>query len=222
MVPAMYKWDPAKLGWTLCSTGTSLTGGAACPGAPTFSVTTAADLVVAGGDDTAHIPYNANRVPQTTFDIGSDQHGATVLVDGRFTKSGAMNTIMTVITAGSMSFSSSTTWGPAMSNGVMWISGRDLDTHANCCAPSNTCATNLGQPSYAAIIATHEQFQTGSQNALLGVLIAENRVDHDNFVVGPLAINSDNGDHGSLCNNPDWPWALPTIPQLLSLKSVPD
>jgi hypothetical protein len=219
----MYKWDSAKLGWTLCSSGTSLTGGATCPGAPTFSVSRAADLVVAGSADTAHIPYNVNRVPQTTFDIGSDQHGATVLVDGIFTKSGSMNTIMTVITAGSMSFTSSTTWGPAMSNGTMWISGRDLDTHANCCAPSNTCATNLGQPSYAGIIATHEQFQSGSQNALLGILIAENRVDLDTFVSGGgLAINSDNGDHGSLCNNPDWPWALPTIPTLLSLKSVPD
>ena len=37
-----------------------------------------------------------------------------------------------------------------------------------------------------------------------------------------LAIDSQQGDHASLCDRPDWPWALPTIPTLLSLKSVPD
>ena len=36
-----------------------------------------------------------------------------------------------------------------------------------------------------------------------------------------LAIDSRQGDHASLCDRPDWPWALPTIPTLLSLKSVP-
>lgn len=221
--PYLYKWDTTGEGWMECNSGTSpLTGGVTCPGAPTFSVTRVDDLDVTGSDDTATLPFNVNRVPQTTFSIASDQSGATVLVDGKFDKSGAMNTIMTVIAAGSMSFSSSTTWGPAMSNGVMWISGRDIDTHANCCAPSNTCATNLTTPAYASIIATHEQFKSGSQNALLGILIAENRVDHDPYVTGTLAIDSGNGDHGSLCDKPDWPWALPTIPMLLSLKSVPD
>ncbi|MEA2164516.1 MAG: PilX N-terminal [Thermoanaerobaculia bacterium] len=223
-MPYMYKWDTTGAGWTECGSGTSpLSGGVTCPGAPTFSVTRADDLDVTGSDDTATLPFNVNRVPQTSFNIASDQSGATVLVDGKFDKSGSMNTIMTVIAAGSMSFSSSTTWGPAMSNGVMWITGRDLDTHANCCAPSNTCATNVNSyQTYAAIIATHEQFKSGAQNALLGILIAENRVNHDPYVTGTLAIDSDNGDHGSLCDRPDWPWALPTIPMLLSLKSVPD
>ena len=220
-IPYMYKWDPAKAGWTQCASGTSL-GNAVCTGAPTFSVSRVADLVVVGTADTAHIPFNVNRVARTTFNIGSSQSGATVLVDGRFSKGGSMNTRMSVIAAGSLNFNASTTWAPAMSNGVMWISGRDIDTHANCCAPSNTCATNLNNPSYAGIIAAHEQYQSGSQNALLGVLIAENRVNLDTFVSSSLAINSDNGDHGSLCGNPDWPWALPTIPTLLSLKSVPD
>jgi hypothetical protein len=109
-----------------------------------------------------------------------------------------------------------------MSNGVMWITGRDLFTHSDCCAPSNTCTTNLSTPQYAAIMAAHEQIQTDSQNALMGVIVAENRVNFDMTVNSTLAIDSDKGDHAALCDRPDWPWALPTIPTLLSLKSVPD
>ena len=71
-------------------------------------------------------------------------------------------------------------------------------------------------------MAAHEQILTDSQNALLGVIVAENRVNLDMTVNSTLAIDSDKGDHGSLCDKPDWPWALPTIPTLLSLKSVPD
>ena len=80
-VPYMYKWDPAKAGWTQCASGTSL-GNAVCLGAPTFSVSRVADLVVVGTADTAHIPFNVNRVARTTFNIGSSQSGATVLVHG--------------------------------------------------------------------------------------------------------------------------------------------
>jgi hypothetical protein len=221
-LPVLYKWDSTKAGWTLCSTGTTLTGGVTCPGAPTFTVAPAADSVVGGGADTSHVPFNVNRVPQTVFTIQSDQSGSTVLLDGQWHKDGAMSTAMTVIAAGSITFHASSTWAPAMSNGVMWIAGRDLYTHSNCCAPSNTCATNLGSPAYASIMAAHEQIQTDSQNALLGVIVAENRVNLDLTVNSTLAIDSDKGDHGSLCDRPDWPWALPTIPTLLSLKSVPD
>jgi hypothetical protein len=221
-LPVLYKWDPAQAGWAICSTGTTLTGGVACPGAPTFTVARANDDPVAGGADTSHIPFNVGRVPKTVFTIQSDQSGSTVLIDGQWYKSGAMSTFMTVVAAGSIEFWASSTWAPAMSNGVMWISGRDIFTHSNCCAPSNTCATNLSSPSYASIIASHEQILTDSQNALLGVIVAENRVNLDMKVNSTLAIDSDKGDHGSLCDRPDWPWALPTIPTLLSLKSVPD
>jgi hypothetical protein len=221
-LPVLYKWDSTKQGWTLCSSGTTLTGGVTCPGAPTFTVAPAADTVVGGGADTSHIPFNVNRVPQTVFTIQSDQSGSTVLIDGQWYKNGAMSTSMTVIAAGSIVFHASSTWAPAMSNGVMWITGRDLYTHSNCCAPSNTCATNLTTPAYAAVMAAHEQILTDSQNALLGVIVAENRVNLDTTVNSTLAIDSDKGDHGSLCDRPDWPWALPTIPTLLSLKSVPD
>jgi hypothetical protein len=221
-LPVLYKWDATKAGWTLCSSGTTLTGGVTCPGAPTFTVAPAADSPVTGSADTSHIPFNVNRVPQTVFTIQSDQSGSTVLIDGQWYKNGNMDTVMTVIAAGSIRFHANSTWAPAMSNGVMWIAGRDLFTHSNCCAPSNTCATNLSSPSYAAIMAAHEQIQTDSQNALLGILVGENRVDLDTTVHSTLAIDSDNGDHASLCDRPDWPWALPTIPTLLSLKSVPD
>lgn len=219
-VPAMYKWDSAKQGWTLCSSGLALSGGIACPGAPTFSVSRAADTTVDGSADTSHLPFNVNTRPETTFAITSAQVGATVLIDGNFRKHGNMNTTMSVIAAGSMDFQSQTEWGPALANKVMWIAGRDIHMHSNCCAPSNTCATNLGAPDFAGVIAAHEQIESGSQNALLGVLIAESRVSNDPLVPGTYAINSDNGDHGSLCGNPAWPWALPVTPGIASMKSA--
>jgi hypothetical protein len=219
-VPHLYKWDSAKQGWTLCSSGTALAGGVACPGAPTFSVSRQADLPVNGSADTSHLPFNVNQVPRTVFQITSAQVGATVLVDGAFSKHGNMNTTMSIIAAGSLDFQSQTEWAPALSNKVMWIAGRDIHMHSNCCAPSNTCATNLNSPAFAGVIAAHEQVESGSQNALLGVLIAENRVQLDPTVGGTLAINSDNGDHGSLCGNPAWPWALPVTPGIASMKSA--
>ena len=219
-IPHMYKWDTAKEGWTLCSFGTNLSGGTACPGAPTFSVTPAADLVVDGSDDTNDLPYNVNTVPQTQFQITSAQVGATVLIDGKFYKHGNMDTTMTIVSVGTLAFHSSSTWAPAMSNKVMWITGRDLDSHSNCCAPSNTCATNLALPEYAAIIAAHEQIVNDSQHAILGVLLGENRVNNDPSVNSSLAIDSPKGDHGSLCGNPAWPWALPVTPGIASMKSA--
>jgi Tfp pilus assembly protein PilX len=219
-VPYLYKWDSSKEGWTECSHGNALNGGVACPGAPTFSVAPANDLDVAGTGDTNDMPYNTRTVPQTTFDIGSAQVGATVLVDGRFTKNSAMSTTMTIIAVGSIYLHASSTWAPAMSNRSMWIAGRDLHTHSNCCAPSNTCATNLGSPQYAGILASHEQILEESQNALLGLMIAENRVNFDPEVNSTKAIDSDNGDHGSLCGLPPWPWAMPITPGIASIKSA--
>lgn len=219
-VPYLYKWDSAKEGWTECSHGNALNGGTACPGAPTFSVSPAADLNVAGTGDTNDLPYNVRTVPQTTFDIGSAQVGATVLIDGKFSKNGNMSTTMTIIAVGSIYLHASSTWAPAMSNRSMWIAGRDLHTHSNCCAPSNTCATNLNNPQYAGIMASHEQILEESQNALLGLMIAESRVNYDPEVDSTKAIDSDNGDHGSLCNLPPWPWAMPVTPGIAAMKSA--
>jgi hypothetical protein len=220
--PRMYKWSSATEGWTECSSGNALSGGTACPGAPTFSVTRVADFVIlnGGAGDENDLPYAKDRVPMTEFRIGSAQVGATVLVDGRFSKLGNMNTTMSVIAAGSIDLQSQTEFAPALTNRSLFISGRDIDTHANCCAPSNTCATNLGLPAFAGIIAAHEQIETGSQNVLLGVIIGENRVNYDLFVNSTTAINADNGDHGSLCGIPDWPWAMPIIPAIASMKTA--
>jgi hypothetical protein len=220
--PVLYRWNTDTDGWTLCDSGDDLDGDIPCPGAPTFSVTRANDAVIlnGGAGETNGLPYRRDRYPMTDFALGSAQDGATVLVDGKFTKHGAMSTKMSIIAAGSISSHSSTTWGPALQNRAMWISGRDIHTHSNCCAPSNTCATNLTKPDYAGIIAAHEQVETGSQNALLGLLIAENRVQYDPLVSGTLAINSDNGDHASLCGMPDWPWTMPVTPAIASMKTA--
>jgi hypothetical protein len=215
--PYMYKWNTLLNEWIQCGSGVNLS----CSlGGPTFTVTRADDLIVPTTGDTADLPYNKARVPKTVFRIQNAMNGATVLVDGQFYKTSAMTATMTIVAAGSIELHSSTTWYPAMSNRAMWISGRDVKTHANCCAPHNQCATNLGVPSAAGIIAAHEQMETGSQNALLGLLIAENRVNRDDKVNSALAINSDNGDHGSLCNLPDWPWTIPVRPGLASIKAA--
>ena len=177
-------------------------------------------MTVAGTNDTNDIPYNITKVPQTQFSIGSAQNGATILVDGKFYKHGSMSTTMTIVAVGTIGFHSSSTWYPAMSNRTMWISGRDIDTHSNCCAPSNTCATNLGTPAAASIIAAHEQMVNDSQTAMVGIIIGENRVNYDPTVNSTLALDLQKGDHGSLCNNPDWPWAMPVTPAIASMKSA--
>ena len=216
-VPYMYKWNSLLNEWIECGSGTNLS----CSlGGPTFSVSRAPDVIDNSAGDTADLPFNRNRVPKTVFQLQNAFAGATVLVDGGFYKHGAMTATMTIVAAGSIEVHSSTTWYPAMSNRAMWIAGRDFKAHSNCCAPSNTCATNLGVPSAAGIIAAHEQIETGSQNALLGLIIAENRVNKDDKVNSALAINSDNGDHGSLCNLPDWPWTIPVRPGLASMKTA--
>jgi hypothetical protein len=216
-LPYIYRWNIAANEWTECGFGLAL---ACLGGGPTFTVTRANDTIVPATGETNQIPYNPTRVPQTVFRIQNAFANGIVLVDGQFFKQGNMVTTMTIISVGSFSVQSQTEWSPAMTNRAMWISGRDILTQSNCCAPTNQCQNNLGIPSAAGIIAAHEQIQTGSQNALLGLVIAENRVARDPTVPGPLAINSDNGDHGSLCNLPDWPWTIPVRPGLASIKSA--
>ncbi len=226
--PWMYKWDPIGQGWTACNSGTTLTGGALCPGAPSFTVARADDVAAPGGGagDTNDLPYAVDRVPATDFDIQSPQDGATVLIDGKFYKHGSMNTRMTIVAAGTIRFHASSTWQPAMSNRMMWVSGRDIDTQSNCCAGSNTCSTNLTTANFASIIAAHEQIKNSAQSALLGVLIGENRVNEDPTIGGTAAASTlnaldlDSGDHGSLCNNPEWPWTMPVTPAISSMKTA--
>lgn len=220
----MYKWDSAGEGWTECDTAVNgVDDTLQCTGSPRFTVTRANDLAVAGSADTAHIPFNVNRVPRYSFNIDAAVDGSTVLIDGIFTKSGSMSATMSLIVVGSMSFHASSTWFPAMSNFVMWVSGRDIYTHSNCCAPSNTCSTNLTNNSMA-IWAAHEQMMMDSQNAMAGIIVAENRVNLDTLFIAPsaYAINHDKGDHAYSCDGPKWPWTMPTIPYILSKKSVPD
>jgi hypothetical protein len=136
-----------------------------------------------------------------------------------------MDTAMTVIAAGSIRFHADSTWAPAMSNGVMWITGRDLYTHSDCCAPSNTCATNLAHDPAQAIIAAHEQIQQVAANTnFAGILIAENRVNHDLTVdnsLTNLALNvPNNGSHSRRCNIPPWLWVRPTKPEIFSLTTA--
>lgn len=227
-VPTLYRWDPAGQGWMFCDNGNTLAGGGVCPGAPEFNVTPAADVAApnGGAGDTNDLPFNVTLVPATEFEITSAQSGATILVDGKFYKHGNMNTTMSIIAAGTIRFHAQSDWKPALTNRVMWLSGRDIDTQSNCCAGSNTCATNLTTAQYAAIIAAHEQIKNSAQSALLGVLIGENRVNEDPTIGGAAAASTlnaldlDSGDHGSLCNNPEWPWTMPVTPAIASLKTA--
>ena len=216
MTPHMYRWNAGASEWSLCSSGTTLT---CAGGGPTFNVIRAADVTVSGAGDNADLPFNVTRVPMTSFDVSTKEDGATLLVDGKFDKHGSMDAQMSVIAAGSIKLHSSTTWSPSLSNRVMWLSGRDVSLFSNCCAPSNTCATNLTNTAYASVMAAHEQFDAGSQTALFGVVIAENKTYHDNTVPGPLAIDAPNGDHGYSCGQPEWPWTLPTRAVIVSMKS---
>ncbi|HEV2718574.1 MAG TPA: PilX N-terminal domain-containing pilus assembly protein [Thermoanaerobaculia bacterium] len=221
--PYMYKWNPAANEWTQCASGTTLN---TCAGAPSFSVTPQNDqpINVATGDD-ADIPFRKDRVPQTVFTLTNPINGSTVLIDGQFDKhaSGSWQVSMAIISVGSQSYSSSTTWyPPSATNLIMWISGRDITSNANCCAPSNTCATNLANLAAQGIIAAHEQIYMHAQVALAGVIISENKVNWDPTVNSTTAINIDRGDHCYTCGRPDWPWTLPVTPAIISLKSVPE
>ena len=227
-VAHMYKWDLTYKEWDFCDNVAPLDCGA---GTPVFDVTPLDDVLdpgldstdAAGKVDNADMPFNTNRVAKYLFTLTAQQTGATVLVDGAFYKHGSLGGTMSIITVGSIHLHSSTTWAPALSNRVMWLSGRDIFHHSNCCAPTNTCLTNLTSPSYAGLMAAHEQYKAESQAAILGMLIAEHKVNMDDKVdSNTTAIYNDNGDHGSLCGLPDWPWSLPTKTAIFSMKSVPE
>lgn len=229
MTPYMYKWDAVNNEWDQCDSGTSGLGDNCSSGdAPVFSVSRLDDLDDPDGTDDASpvkvddadIPFNRTKIPQTQFTLQTTQNGATILVDGKLYAQ-HINTKMSLISVGTLSMHSSNTLGPALQNRVMIISGRDFYCHSNGLAPSNTCATNLTTPDYAGVIAVHEQYKTHSQHPELGLLIAEHRINLDPMVDDDAtAIFNDNGDHGSICGQPDWPWALPTKPIIFSMKSA--
>lgn len=231
MTPYMYKWDATNNEWDQCDSGTSDLGDGCDSGdAPIFDVTRAPDIDDPGLDgiddatppktDNADVPFNKFRVAMTEFELTDTQDGATVLVDGRVYIQ-HVNTMMSVIAAGSIQMHSSNIMGPALTNRAMLVTGRDFYCHSNGLAPSNTCATNLTTPQYAGIIATHEQYESQSQHPELGLLISEHRINLATLVDNDTtAIFNDNGDHGSICGQPDWPWVLPTKPIIFSLKSA--
>jgi hypothetical protein len=222
--PSLYKWDDVGQGWTLCSSGTTLNSGgvAACAGAPEFSVQRFADDTIGNGGtgDLNDLPYAKHRIPRTVFEITAKQDNATVLVDGIFWKHGSLDATMTIVAVGSLKFHSSSTWYPAMSNRTMWVSGRDIDTQSNCCVSSNTCSTNLVSAGNASIIAAHEQIKNDSQTTLLGLIVGENRVNYDSTVNSSLALDLVKGDHGSRCDDPEWPWVMPVVPAIASMKTA--
>lgn len=224
----MYKWNSAANEWTLVTSSTStLTDSTS---GISFGVSRGDDTTVAGGADTAALPFNKNRVPTFTFSLNTALTGATILVDGKFDKSGSGDFTMSIIAVGSASFHGDTNIAPALQNKVGVIAGRDIKTHSsydndlhNVCNSGSPVTLTGSQKAKIDIIAAHEQIDMSSQTSMAGVIIAENRVHLDPTVEnGNLAINGASGDHVSQCGDPDWPWSRPTIPIVLSLESVPD
>jgi len=227
-VPNIYRWvDTSPKRWTQVGCATASGVNLSCGGLQ-LTVTPVNDIEnLLWTGDTMPVPYNVFRVPQTEFALAAaPPDGYTLLVDGKFAKraNGSWNPRMAVISAGSQVYAAQTEWYPAStSQRVMWISGRDLDISANCCAPSNTCATNLVNNSAQGIIAVHEQMRATAQTALAGILIAENKVDRDTVVTGTtLAIDVQSGDHDYVCGVPSWPWIRPTKPEIFSMTTAPD
>ena len=119
--------------------------------------------------------------------------------------------------------SANTDWFPASTTQrAMWISGRDISLHSDCCTGSNNCANNLANNAAQGIIASHEQTEATAQTSLAGIIIAESRVNHDPTVNSALALDVRQGDHDYACGVPSWPWVRPTKPELFSLTTAPD
>lgn len=221
--PNMYKWHVTNKEWTPCgATGNALS----CDGL-SFTVVPADDFedVVAGASDTASVPHNKNRRPMTTFTITAKLDGATVLVDGKFIKTtpGNLDPAMTIIAAGSIIVSSNNDWMPASATQrAMWISGRDISAQANCCTPSNQCATNLANDAAQGIYGAHEQIQSTANTVFTGILIAENRAHLDPTVSSSNAIDVPSGSHGYKCGTPSWPWVRATKPEIFSITTATD
>lgn len=179
-------------------------------------------------DDNADIPFNSKRVPTFTFVHGDDEDGVTLLVDGDYSKSSNADFVMTIIAAGSISFHGHTDIKPAMDNKVMLIAGRDFKTHSSFNNNIHNMCNHGGPPTTtqqqrAGIIAVHGQIDASSQSSLMGLVIAENRTDHDSLVTrgaSNTAINIDNGDHSFMCDSIDWPWTRATKPIIFSLTTA--
>jgi hypothetical protein len=218
--PHMYKWNSVANEWTECTTAVSAT--LSCVGGPSFAVTRFDDGV-GGADPNADLPYNVNRVALTRFEIQTGQDGATVLVEGKLYKQGNFNARMSIIAVGSIHLHSSTTWEPAMSNKAMWISGRDVYFHSNCCASRNSCNADALAAQESGIVAAHEQIMGDSNSSSAGIMLAESAVNYDTLVNSSTqAINLPQNDHAYVCGEPTWPWTLPTTPVILSMTTAAD
>jgi hypothetical protein len=229
-VPHIYKWNntTGQKRWDDSTCATATGNSLSCNGLQ-LSVTPADDSTnTTWTDDTAQVPFNPQRVPMIVFALAAaPPSGTTLLVDGKFQKSanGGWNPAMAVIAAGSITMSSNTDWIPASSTQrVMWVAGRDISVSANCCAPANQCSTNLGNNSAQGIIAVHEQFaQNAANTAIAGLLIAENRVNHDPTINSSTAINiPNNGHHDYTCDVPPWNWTRATSPSIFSMVAAPN
>lgn len=218
----LYQWDQSNKKWVQCDSRNSngTLGPGTCTGAPSFSVTRANDAIVGSTTDDADIPFRALRVPAFNFRISDDGDDAIVLVDGKFDKHSAGDYDMTVIAAGSIQLHSSTSWKPTASNKVMFITGRDFSHHSSYSAGG--CPVDADTPDESGIVAAHEQIAGQSNATTAGIMIAENKVNHDTLVNSTVAITENQTTHAYACNEPTWPWALPTTPVILSMSTASD
>jgi hypothetical protein len=221
----LYRWNITNSEWDLCSSGTTSLAAGTCAGAPTFQVDRANDELIGTVTDDADFPFATNRVARTEFQISNAPNGQIVLVDGMFRKQGNDDGQISVIAAGTISNQSNSDWWPAASSKILFISGRDIDIQSNCCVPDNNpCTSSVADiEEWSAIWAAHEQIFSQSNTATTGVIVAENHVNDDDTVDSSTqAIDLDKASHRYLCGMPDWPWALPTTPVIVSLTTAAD
>lgn len=226
----LYKWNTTNSEWDECDNavdGDNTLGPGTCANAPVFAVTRAPDTPIVGSTDTADVPFNVNRVPETEFKISTFRDGMILLVDGKFYKHGNDNGKATVIAAGTIGLHSNSEWLPAMSNQALWIAGRDISIQSNCCInTNNSCGlSDANVIQWSHIMAAHEQMYSNSNTATAGIIMGENKVDYDDDVTrtdAGGAIGLHKSTHKYVCGYPDWPWALPTTPVILSLSTASD
>ena len=226
----LYRWNNTNKEWDECSSSahpTNALGFGTCAGGPTFTVNRAADLDVTASPnmDNADLPFNITRVPRYQFVISSAPNGHILLVDGMFRKEGNNDGRASIVAVGSISNQSNSDWAPASTNGVLFVTGRDIDIQSNCCVPDNNpCTSSTADvQSWSGIWAAHEQIFSQSETSTTGIIVAENKVNYDTTVDSATqAISLAKASHRYLCGYPDWPWTLPTTPVILSMSTGTD
>ncbi len=225
----LYRWNIPNEEWDQCDealNGDNGLGPGSCVGGPSFSVSRNPDIDVSPGTgDTADKPFNINRVPRYEFGFADAPAGQILLVDGMLSKSSNNDGKISAVAVGTIRSHANADFEPAASNGVMFISGRDIDIQSNCCVPDNNpCSQNATWiKKYSGIWAVHEQIFSQSNSGTTGVIVAENKVNKDTTVNSATqAIDLGKASHAYLCGYPSWPWALPTTPVILSLSTASD